>query len=80
MKEKRPTIERLKTAPFDIRVIARSDKLSNIRTLDKGYIRKGEEVWNRFRMKDKEITGWYSKGIRGFLNRIKRAGSLSRVL
>ena len=79
MKEKRPTIERLKTAPFDIRVIALADKLSNIRTLDKDYIRK-EEVWNRLRMKDKEITGWYSKGIRGFINRIKRAGSLSRVL
>ena len=23
----------------------------------------GEELWNRFRMKDKEIIGWYYKGI-----------------
>lgn len=58
------TIERLKTAPRDVQMIGLADKLSNMRDIDRDYPLVGEELWNRFRMKSKEIIGWYYKGIR----------------
>ena len=57
------TIEHLKYAPYEVRMIGLADKLSNIRDIDRDYPVMGEELWNRFRMKDKEIIGWYYKGI-----------------
>ena len=45
-------------------MIGLADKLSNMRDIDRDYPLVGEELWNRFRMKSKEIIGWYYKGIR----------------
>ena len=39
------------------------DKLSNMRDIDRDYPECGEELWNRFRMKDKKVIGWYYKSI-----------------
>ena len=44
-----------------------ADKLSNMRDIDRDYPECGEELWQRFRMKDKEIIGWYYKGVRDSL-------------
>ena len=41
-----------------------ADKLSNIRDIDRDYPVMGEELWNRFRMKEKNTIGWYYKGLR----------------
>ena len=48
-------------------MIALADKLSNMRDIDRDYPECGEELWNRFRMKDKAIIGWYYKSIRDVL-------------
>ena len=61
---KSATIERLRTADHDVKLIGLADKLSNIRGILKDYQETGEEVWLKFRMKDKEIIGWYYKSIR----------------
>ena len=53
MERKSATIERLKTAP-----------MSNMRDINRDYPVCGEELWNRFRMKDKATIGWYYKGVR----------------
>lgn len=58
------TIERMKTAPMEVKMIGLGDKLSNMRGIDKDYQEVGEEVWNRFRKKDKQIIGWYYKSLR----------------
>lgn len=58
------TIERLRTAPIEVQMIGLADKLSNMRDIDRDYPMVGEELWNRFRMKDKNTIGWYYKGIR----------------
>ena len=47
--------------------IEHADKLSNMRDIDRDYPVYGEELWNRFRMKDKKIIGWYYIGIRDAL-------------
>ncbi len=64
---KAATIEHLKTAPREVRIIALADKLSNMRDINRDYPVVGEDLWNRFRMKDKNIIGWYYKGVRDVL-------------
>lgn len=58
------TIERLKSAPYEVQMIALADKLSNMRDIDRDYPLCGEKLWDRFRMKDKQMIAWYYKGIR----------------
>lgn len=67
MERKSHTIEHLKEAPIEVQMIALADKLSNMRDIDRDYPECGEELWNRFRMKDKNIIGWYYKSIRDVL-------------
>lgn len=63
IERKGTTIERLKSAPWEVKIIALGDKLSNMRDIDRDYPESGDELWNRFRMKDKQMIGWYYKGI-----------------
>lgn len=67
MERKSHTIQKLKTASKEIQMIGLADKLSNMRDIDRDYPEFGEELWNRFRMKDKKIIGWYYKSIRDSL-------------
>lgn len=67
MERKTHTIEKLKVAPWEIQMIGLADKLSNMRDIDRDYPECGEELWNRFRMKDKNVTGWYYKSVRDSL-------------
>lgn len=64
MERKSATIAHLKVAPREIQMIGLADKLSNMRDIDRDYPECGEELWNRFRMKDKNVIGWYYKNIR----------------
>ena len=64
---KKSTIEHLRNAPREVQIVGLADKLSNIRDIDRDYPVVGEELWNRFRMKDKRIIGWYYKGVRDVL-------------
>ena len=61
------TIEHIRTAPKEVQMVGLADKLSNMRDIDRDYPVYGEELWNRFRMKDKGIIGWYYIGIRDAL-------------
>lgn len=70
MERKSTTIEKLKSAPKEICMIALADKLSNIRDIARDYPVVGEELWQRFRMKDKKIIGWYYRGVRDSLKRM----------
>ena len=57
------TIQHLKVAEREVQMIGLADKLSNMRDIDRDYPECGEELWQRFRMKDKETIGWYYKGV-----------------
>jgi myo-inositol-1(or 4)-monophosphatase len=67
MERKSATIEHLKVAPKEIQMIGLADKLSNMRDIARDYPECGEELWKRFRMKDKHIIGWYYKSVRDSL-------------
>lgn len=67
MERKSSTIRSIRTAPREVQMIGLADKLSNMRDIDRDYPKEGENLWNRFRMKDKELIGWYYKGVRDAL-------------
>lgn len=68
IERKTATIEHIRTAPDGVKMICLADKLSNMRDIDRDYPIYGEELWNRFRMKDKDMIGWYYKGVRDSLS------------
>jgi (p)ppGpp synthase/HD superfamily hydrolase len=55
---KKHTIEYLKTAPLETRVVACADKLHNIRSISDDYKRIGGEVWTKFK-RGKDQQKWY---------------------
>ena len=67
IERKQATIDRLKNAPKDVKILTLADKLSNMRAIHIDYLLTGEDVWNRFRMKSKDALGWYYKNILGAL-------------
>lgn len=67
MERKTETIEHLKDASHEVQMVCLADKLSNMRDIDRDYLVCGEDLWKRFRMKDKGIIGWYYKEIRDVL-------------
>ncbi len=40
-----------------------ADKLSNMRSCEHDYRLLGEDLWQRFNMKDKNTIGWYYRSI-----------------
>lgn len=70
MERKSHTIAHLRTAPIEIQMIGLADKLSNMRDIDRDYPECGEDLWKRFRMKDKQVIGWYYKSVRDSLREV----------
>lgn len=56
------TIEHLANAPMDVKMIACADKLSNIRSMIKGYEDMGDKLWDRFNA-PYEKQKWYYQGL-----------------
>ena len=52
-------LEHLAVAPIEAKMIALSDKLSNIKAIQRDQEQIGDEIWNRFNQKDKEKHKWY---------------------
>ncbi len=56
---KQATIDRLKGAKREEKVIAFADKLSNLRSTATDYLVMGDEIWQKFHEKEKGMHGWY---------------------
>lgn len=63
IERKSATIEHLKTAPRDVKIIVLADKLSNLRCTARDYFLLGDQVWERFNEKRKELHAWYYDGV-----------------
>ncbi|HMB44581.1 MAG TPA: HD domain-containing protein [Candidatus Methanoperedens sp.] len=57
------TIEFLKTASLEVRIVACADKLLNIRTIASDYEKIGDKLWERFTETRKEEHEWYYIGV-----------------
>lgn len=60
---KQETVDHLKTASTDVKMITLGDKLSNIRSIYRDYNAIGDELWQRFNQKDKNEHRWYYQSI-----------------
>lgn len=60
---KQETLEHLKTAPREIKIITLGDKLSNMRALYRDRLVLGDRLWDRFNQKDPKEHAWYYAGI-----------------
>ncbi|MCM3666236.1 HD domain-containing protein [Mesobacillus subterraneus] len=63
---KEHTIEFLKTAPVEIRVVACADKLHNVKSIRTDEEQNGDTVWTRFR-RGKVQQEWYYRNVIGSL-------------
>ncbi|MCM3575752.1 HD domain-containing protein [Mesobacillus subterraneus] len=59
---KEHTIEFLKNATEEIRIVACADKLHNVRSIRQDAEHSGEEVWSRFK-RGKEQQEWYYRNV-----------------
>ena len=59
---KQITLDDLKNASEETKMVCCADKLSNVRCIAYDYKNEGESVFNRFN-KGKELQAWYYKGI-----------------
>jgi (p)ppGpp synthase/HD superfamily hydrolase len=59
---KRHTLEYLRTASWEVRVVACADKLHNIRSIRKEHEQTGEQVWTRFK-RGRQEQAWYYRGL-----------------
>ncbi len=68
---KQETLNHLKTASVDVKMITLGDKLSNMRAIHRDYISVGDELWDRFNQKDKNEHHWYYQSIADCLTELK---------
>lgn len=60
---KQETLDHLKNAPIEVKMITLGDKLSNIRAIYRDYNTIGDGLWQRFNQKDKNEHYWYYQGV-----------------
>ena len=68
---KQETLDHLKKAPLDVKMITLGDKLSNIRAIYRDYNTIGDALWQRFNQKDKNEHHWYYQGIADCLTELE---------
>jgi myo-inositol-1(or 4)-monophosphatase len=68
---KQATIDRLATSGRDAKMIAFGDKLSNLRSTTTDYLVVGDEIWKKFREKDKQMHAWYYGTLRSAFEEFK---------
>ncbi len=60
---KQETLDHLREAPTDVKIITMGDKLSNMRAMSRDYKALGGKLWDRFNQKDPAMHGWYYRSI-----------------
>lgn len=67
---KSQTIAHLEQAALEVKILVLADKLSNIRSMARDYLLKGEELWQRFRVKEKSLHAWYYLSVKERLSEL----------
>lgn len=63
---KQRTLDQLKEADRDTRLLIMADKVSNLRSMAADYAKVGEQLWERFNA-PKEMQAWYNSRVRDAL-------------
>ena len=56
-------LDHLKHAPHDVKLVAMSDKLANMRAIARDYSNLGDALWQRFHVTDMHLHAWYYHGL-----------------
>ena len=64
---KEEALTHLSSASRDAKIICLGDKLSNLRELARDYDKLGDQIWERFNQKDKNLHKWYYSEIQKIL-------------
>jgi myo-inositol-1(or 4)-monophosphatase len=67
---KQAAIDRLAAAPYDAKIVAMGDKLSNMRAIWRDYQVKGDELWKIFHVTDKASHAWHYRGLANSLSEL----------
>lgn len=67
---KQAAIDRIAKAPRDAKIVAMSDKLSNMRAIWRDYKVQGDELWKIFHVKDKKDHAWHYRGLASSLSEL----------
>ncbi len=67
LRRKQHTIDRLRTAPLEVKLVAAADKLDNLRAIRADWAAIGDAVWERFKQ-GKELQSWYYREVSASLN------------
>ena len=65
LERKQATIDRLASAEREDRLLVFGDKLSNLRSTAKDYLVIGDEIWQKFNVRDKKLHAWYYESMVG---------------
>ena len=60
---KQVAIDRLAAAPWDAKMVALGDKLSNMRTIWRDWLAKGDDLWKIFHVTEKSEHEWHYRGL-----------------
>ena len=60
---KQETIDHLKGAERDAKLICLGDKLANLREISRDFDKAGSEFWQRFNQKDPKMHEWYYRSL-----------------
>ena len=60
---KQETVEHLRSADKETKLICLGDKLANLREIARDHDMFGEALWQRFNQKDKRMHEWYYRSI-----------------
>ena len=67
---KEETLNHLRHAGTEAKMIALGDKLSNIRAISRDYDCIGDKLWERFNQHDKAQHGWYYSSVADILSEL----------
>lgn len=76
---KSATIEKLRSAGRAEKLICLGDKLSNLRSTAADMLLRGDGVWQKFRVTDKNEHAWYYRGVFEQLGELKRNIGISGI-
>lgn len=68
---KQAAIDRLAAAPYDAKMVALGDKLSNMRAIARDYEQQGDELWKIFHAKDRSDHEWHYRGLAASLSELE---------
>jgi myo-inositol-1(or 4)-monophosphatase len=68
---KRKSIDRIKEAPLDGKIVAMGDKLSNMRAIARDYAQQGDKLWSLFHANDPKDHEWHYRALADALRDLK---------